>query len=170
MIDEFKIGEYVLYAKDGVCLVEDIAPLDFSPDKPYYILKPVNSKGSTVYVPTDSEKLVSKMHRLMNKAEIDDLLLNTRGKVIKWIDSKTERTEYFNEIIAEANRQKLVLLVRCLYLKRSERLSEKKHLCASDESILKTAEKLIREEFAYALSCSEDSVGDYIRAKLNVAR
>ena len=85
MIDEFKIGEYVLYAKDGVCLVEDIAPLDFSPDKPYYILKPVNSKGSTVYVPTDSEKLVSKMHRLMNKAEIDDLLLNIENlRAAQW--------------------------------------------------------------------------------------
>ncbi len=168
-MDNFNIGEHVLYSKDGVCVVEDIAPLDFSAGKPYYILKPVNSKGSTVYVPTDSEKLVSKMHRLISKEEIDELLLNARGKNIKWIDQKAERNEYFNSIIAEANREQIVLLVRCLYLKKSEKIAQKKRLSTADENILKVAERMINEEFAYALSCPEDKVGDYIRQKLNIA-
>lgn len=167
----FVKGEYVLYGKTGVCLIDDVKPLEFSDagsGKLYYILKPVGTKGSTVYIPADNRNLTSKMHRLMTKSEIDNLLLNTKGKEIKWIEPKTLRAYRFNEIISEGDRQKLVMLVRCIYLKKSEKQREKKRLSSADDNILKTAEKLINEEFSHALSCDEEHVGTYIRQKLGI--
>ena len=165
---KFEKGEHVLYAKTGVCLIEDIKTCEFlNKDQLYYILKPVANKGSTVYVPFDSN-LTQDMHPLVTASEVDEILNDIKGKQIEWIEAKNERTEYFNSIISEGDRQKLVLLIHCIYSKKLEKLDEKKHLSAADEAILKTAEKLIDEEFSFAIGCSENKVGEYIRLKLGI--
>lgn len=165
----FQKGEHVLYAKTGVCLIEDIKTCEFlNKDQLYYILKPITSKNSTVYVPFDSE-LTKNMSPIITPDEIDSILNASKGKHIEWLDDKRERTEYFNSIISEGDRLKLVLLIHCIYSKKFEKLQEKKHLSATDEAILKTAEKLIDEEFSFAIGCSENKVGEYIRLKLGIS-
>lgn len=165
---KFNKGEHVLYSKTGVCLIDDIRTCEFlNKDQLYYILKPVSSKGSTVYVPVDSA-LTDDMHPIVTVEEIDTLLTASKDKEIKWIEPKGDRAEYFNSIISESDRQKLILLIRCIYMKKQEKQLEKKHLSATDDAILKTAEKLIDEEFSFAIGCSESKVGEYIRAKLGM--
>ena len=165
---QFTKGEYVLYKTTGVCLIEDIRKCDFmKKDILYYILKPVASKGSTIYVPLDSE-LAKDMKPVITETEIEELLSDTKGKEIDWIEEKAKRIEYFNSIISEGDRQKIILLVRCLYLKKREKQLSKKNICVADENILKTAEKLINEEFSFSIGCSEKNVVNYIRFKLGI--
>lgn len=170
MTNLFKKGEHVMYASTGICVVEDITSQVFSQsdsERMYYILKPVSKKGSTVYVPLDSENLVSKIRRIITKDEIDFLLDDSCGKRIEWPDSKPERHGYFNEILSGGNREEIVLLVRCMYKKKREKEDAKKHLTSGDETILKTAVRLINEEFSYALGCSEDDVEEYIKERIS---
>ena len=165
---QFNKGQHILYAKTGVCLIEDIKKCDFlKKDVLYYILKPVASKDSTVYVPVESE-LTKDMHPIITESEIESLLFDAKGKEIEWIEEKQKRIEFFNSIISEGDRQKIVLLIRCLYLKKKEKQLAKKNFCTADENILKTAEKLINEEFSFSMGCHEKNVGTYIRTKLGI--
>lgn len=164
---KYKKGEYVLYSKTGVCHIDDIKTCEFlNKNQLYYILKPVSSKSSTVYVPVESN-LEEDMHPVITPQEIDELLSDIQDKEIKWSDNKNERASYFNSIISEGDRQKLVLLIRCIYLKKLEKQKEKKKLSSTDEAILKRAEKLIDEEFSFAMGCGENKVGEYIRSKID---
>ena len=100
MTQNFNKGEYVLYGKTGVCLIEDIKECGFlKKGEMYYILKPIGNSGSTVYVPVKNDSLTSGMHRLMTKEEIDGLLLNASNREIEWIEQKNERADYFHDII-----------------------------------------------------------------------
>ena len=71
----FEIGEYVVCGNNGVCLIQEITTLRMSgvdQNRKYYILKPVYSAGSTIYVPVDA--LQSSMRRILSKEEATVLL------------------------------------------------------------------------------------------------
>ena len=60
----FEIGEYVVCGAKGVCQIRDITHIDMSgadKEKLYYVLAPVGDKNGTIYVPTDSEKIIMQM-------------------------------------------------------------------------------------------------------------
>lgn len=64
MAEPYRKGEYVRYACNGVCLVDDIrldVPAGKGTPKEFYILKPVSNPASTIFVPTGSPALVEKM-------------------------------------------------------------------------------------------------------------
>lgn len=167
MKKEFKKGEFVVYTKNGVCLIDDVKLMDFAGEKSlYYILKPLSSSGSTLYVPVENEKLVSKLRPVMSKAQIDALLTDAKNYKAEWNDAKSERVELFNSVLASGDSGKLLHLIMCIYLKKQEKESIGKHLCSTDESILRTAEELIQEEFAFSLNCSHDEVNSYIQKRI----
>ena len=69
----FEIGQNVIYGTNGLCRVEDIKEMSFiagETKKAYYILEPLRTKASTIYVPLKNEKLVSKMGNQMNEGMI----------------------------------------------------------------------------------------------------
>ena len=56
----FEKGEYISYGHSGICRVEDITRLDIpgvDRKKLYYVLVPLNIKGSRIYYPVDKEKV-----------------------------------------------------------------------------------------------------------------
>lgn len=169
MDNRFSKDDFVVYGKNGVCFIEDIKTMDFAGEKgEYYVLRPKSNGTSTVYVPLAKEELVAKMRPIMTKDEIDSLLESTRGKEIEWIDAKNLRYESFNSILSGGNSRDLLLLVSCIYLKKKEKIAAGKQLSSTDENILKAAERLVEEEFAFALRCSVDRVVKYIKDKLEI--
>lgn len=58
----------------------------------YYVLKPVCSDSSTLFVPTQNEMLVSRMRVVLSSDEIKDILSQKTDNEI-WIDNKAERCE-----------------------------------------------------------------------------
>ena len=70
-----EIGEYVVCGAKGVCQIRDITHIDMSgadKEKLYYVLAPVGDKNGTIYVPTDSEKII--MRRTISKEEAERLI------------------------------------------------------------------------------------------------
>jgi len=164
---EFKKNDFVVYGRNGVCLIEDIKNMNFGGDNgTYYILKPRSSNSSTVYVPVDKESLVSKMRSIITKKQIDAMLSSASDDAMEWNDTKNERHEKFNSIVSSGDSRMLLSLVMCIYLKKQEKEAAGKHLSSTDEGILRSAEELIEEEFAFALGCPEDKVTDYIKNKI----
>ena len=120
---EMTKGNYVAYGTNGICEIEDVKPLSFTSGAEkslYYILRPANSQGSTIFVPAGNETLTSRIRSLMTKDEIDALLTGMRDKELAWEQDRRFRTENFHEILMKGVQQELLLMIRCIYLKKQE--------------------------------------------------
>lgn len=170
MADTYQKGEYVRYACNGVCLVDDVrldslarkeAPREF------YILKPVSNPASTIFVPTGSPALVSKMSRLPDREELDRLILSAKGVQFPWIEDRKARLARFQEIVKDCDLRDLICLALCIYQRKRDLSAKGKKLGASDEGVLQRAEALIENQVGFVLQVSGDQVGPYIRQKLD---
>ena len=166
----FDIGEYVSYGINGMCNIEDIRPKQLSQSVEkmmYYILRPESNPKSTIFVPVNNQKLVSKMRELMTKDEINAMLVRMKDRTLEWEKDVRFRTESFHEILNNGVNQDLILMIRCLHRKRQELVQLGKKLPARDSNTLKTAERLVEEEFAHVLHIKCEEVSDYIRDVLD---
>ena len=166
----FDIGEYVSYGINGMCNIEDIRPMQLSQSVEkmmYYILRPESNPKSTIFVPVNNQKLVSKMRELMTKDEINAMLVRMKDRTLEWEKDVRFRTESFHEILSNGVNQDLILMIRCLLRKRQELVQLGKKLPARDSNTLKTAERLVEEEFAHVLHIKCEEVSDYIRDVLD---
>ena len=88
----YSIGEIVLYGSNGVCEITEITTKKIGKDSiEYYVLKPVCSDSSTLFVPTQNEMLVSRMRVVLSSDEIKDILSQKTDNEI-WIDRSEEHT------------------------------------------------------------------------------
>ena len=166
----FDIGEYVSYGINGMCNIEDIRPMQLSQSVEkmmYYILRPESNPKSTIFVPVNNQKLVSKMREPMTKDEINAMLVRMKDRTLDWEKDVRFRTESFHEILNNGVNQDLILMIRCLHRKRQELVQLGKKLPARDSNTLKTAERLVEEEFAHVLHIKCEEVSDYIRDVLD---
>ena len=166
---QYSKGERVFC--DGlVCMIDDIRTLDFAvdPERLYYVLKPVSGGGSTMYMPADSEDTARRMRYILSRSQIDSLLADVRGRQLEWEEDRKVRTAYYHEILACADHEQLLLLIRCIYLRREQRALEGKRISAGDEAIMQSAQRLICEEFRHALGLSPEGTGEYIRQALGI--
>ena len=166
----FYIGEYVSYEINGMCNIEDIRPMQLSQSVEkmmYYILRAESNPKSTIFVPVNNQKLVSKMRELMTKDEINAMLVRMKDRTLEWEKDVRFRTESFHEILNNGVNQDLILMIRCLHRKRQELVQLGKKLPARDSNTLKTAERLVEEEFAHVLHIKCEEVSDYIRDVLD---
>lgn len=167
----FKKGQYMSYGTNGICLLEDITEMSFARGMEknlYYILKPAAANASTIFVPVDNDALTAKMRPLMTKEEIDSLLLGMKNKAIPWEKDRQYRTENFHEILVKGVTEELLLMISCIYMKKRELLEQGKKLPATDSNTLKSAERLVEEEFSFVLGIEQESVSKYIRNVLAV--
>ena len=168
---EIRKGQHVIYGASGICLIEDIKEISFysgDTGKMYCILHPLKNKESAIYLPLDNKKLIAKIRPLLTKKEIDDLFMGIADQIPEWENDRRRRAEIFNETLANGHTRELLLMIRCIYLERSELLHKNKNLAVSDSNVLKAAEVLVEDEFSHVLNIQKDDVGEYIRNKLNI--
>ena len=76
-----------------------------------------------------------------------------------------EKGELFRDILCRSDERELLLLARCLYEKS---LESARGLPSTDAQILKKAEAVISQTFAFSLHIDKQQVGGYIRRKLGL--
>ena len=158
-----EIGSYVIYGSNGICIVKDRRKDKLcGTKKEYYVLEPTDNAHAMIFVPTDNENLLSRMNNILSREEILCLIKNIGDDELIWIEDNKRRNEAFQLIIKKGERSELLKLIKCIYLKKKELLSENKKLWASDESILKTAEKTINAEFSLVLGIPSSEVPGFI--------
>lgn len=166
----FQIGQVVSYGTTGICTIEDIRQEALSRSgvkkQEYYVLRPLSAPTCTTYVPTSSEKLLSKMRCVMDKAKIDAMIDSTGGESLTWIEDTRQRADAFQQVIAGGISGELLKLIGCLYLEKKSRTQDGKKFTAADEKMLSSAERMVSEEFAYALQIPEKEVSAYIAKRL----
>ena len=159
------VGQTVVYGTQGVCTVKEISMLKLGKTKgEYYVLSPIDDPGSTVYVPTANEKLMSKLRPVLTGEEADALITEAVREPLEWIESDAERKSACDDIVKNGDRKQLMRLVGMLYRRRELLKDQKKHFHNVDAQYLKTAERMLHGELAYALGIAVDDVADYIRS------
>ena len=158
-------GDYVRYSTDGVCVVADIETM-VSPDgrskKQYYVLCPVADSGTRVFVPLDNPALLGKMRPILKRQEVDRVIWESTRCGLEWVGDRNRRAEQFRRIIKAADPLSLLQLCRCIHERDCQLSAEGKRLSGSDEAILRQAERLVENEFAFSLGLERQEVGPYI--------
>lgn len=163
----YQVGETVFYGTEGVCRVAEICEMKISPEKAeYYVLRPVYREGTTVFVPTQNELLVSRMRPLLTVEQIDRMIEEVNREDEDWIEDAAERKAEFQRILLSADRRELLGMVRTLYIRRQNLQTCGKHLRTNDEQMLRDAEKLLDDEFSVVLGIKPREVPEYIRSKI----
>ncbi len=161
-----KKGDYIVYGRDGICLVEDVCDFSFSediPKKPYVILKPQNDKNSLIYIPHDNELLLSRLRTVVSKDGIQALLEAHKKQKTDWPEDRKQRILAFREILSKSDPLELLGMIRCIYQKDREFAAGGKKLSASDKDMLQNAERYIRNEFSFSLGIAPEDVASYIQ-------
>ena len=167
----FSIGDTVVYDTQGVCKITEIATMNVCNEtRDFYVLKPVFEDKATLYVPTDNEELVSKRMRFTLTAnEVDEIIQSlSNQETVKWIADDAKRKEFCSNVVKKGDRKELMALIQMLYSKQKDMQSQKKHFHISDERYLKEAEKLLHEEFAFALGITRKEVPEYIHKRTRI--
>ncbi|MBQ7541423.1 MAG: CarD family transcriptional regulator [Clostridia bacterium] len=168
-MQRFEKSQYIRYGANGVCQIDDIGPLPGT-DTPaqYYILKPITDKRSVYYIPVDSETLTSKMRPLLTRKEINSIIDSVKDVPREWIEDRNERNESFRAALRESNTRKTLLIIGALYQHKEQLLAAGKKPSSSDDYLLKEAEGLIENEFAFVLGLETGEIGSYIRTRLGL--
>ncbi len=163
----FKVNDAVFYGVHGVCIVEEISKKEiFGSVSDYYTLKPVYSNKSKVFVPVDRADKTVDLRMVISKDEAEEIILGFKSSESIWVDDDAARKLRFTEIIKHGTRSELALLIKTVYEKRNELISEKKKMHAADERAFAEAEKILYEELAYVLGINKEQVASYISEKL----
>ena len=161
----YKKGDHVRYGVSGVCVIADIESIpamDRSSIKDYYVLRPVAESGTKIFVPLDNPALLGKMHAILTPEEINEAIRQSALNPLPWNGDRNRRAEQFKEILKASEAFPLLQLCCCIHGRRHALTAEGKRLSGSDEAILKQAEKLVENEFAFSLGIPRSEVAAYI--------
>lgn len=165
----FEKNDTVLYKNYGVCNIDDITEKKFGKEiKKYYILTPLYDDKATLFIPADNNDLMSKMHCIISKDEILDIIKNIPEEDSIWIENEPKRKEKYTDILKTGNRKKIAALIKTLYEKKEEMKEKGKKLHAADEHFFKEAEKILYEEFAHVLDITPEQVTGFIENQISV--
>ena len=158
----FSVGQNVLYGTNGVCVVDDITEKKIGKvSMEYYVLKPLATDSSTLFVPTHNEELVKRIRDILNKDSIDSILANLPD-IGEWNENKQERSDDFKSIIVDGDCVELIRMIRLIHAHSNDLAENGRHLHMSDERFLKEAEKMVSEEISLVLDVDRDAALELI--------
>ncbi len=165
----FTAGDTVVYGTQGVCKIEGTQTKKVSGNYvSYLVLRPVYDPNSTVFVPKDNEKLMSKMREVLSADEIRQMIRELPEQDAIWIEDDNLRKARFQEMIDSGDRRQIMLIIKTLYHHRLEQEAKGRRLHQSDEYILNQAEKLLHNEFALVLNIQPEEVVPFIMEQIEV--
>ncbi|MCI8361277.1 MAG: CarD family transcriptional regulator [Clostridiales bacterium] len=167
----FRINDTILYGLNGACKIIDITKREVGGCiAEYYVLQPIFSNASTIFVPISNENLTSRMRQVLSAEEIHELIQSMPREESVWIEDEGRRREVYKEILSNGDRRELIRLIKALHLHQQDLQRIGRRLHMSDERFLKDAERLLYDEFALVLRIKPDQVLPFILKQINSAQ
>ncbi|MFQ9514489.1 MAG: CarD family transcriptional regulator [Eubacterium sp.] len=160
----FKVGDYIVHGRNGVCKVEDITHIDISgadKNQLYYTLVPLKSTGSKIFYPVDSDKVI--MRSVVSKKEAENIVAEIEEIEPIWIDNDRQRESRYKEVISSCDCEKLIGIIKTLYERNRERTAQGKRITYVDDRYLREARENLHDEFSIALGIDKEEVERYIQ-------
>lgn len=164
----YAINDYVVYGNNGVCKITDIRKEKFcgAEEQVYCVLEPVHSDKSTIYTPINRN--LDKFRNVMSYEEVHELIQAIPDKETIWIEEFQPRNEKYNEILKEGDPKQLIILIKTLHAHREDLIEKGKKMRMTDEKVMREAESLLYDEFAYVLEIEPDEVVPFITNELEL--
>ena len=116
----FQVGEYIVCDHNGVCRILDIAEMpELKKGVLYYELEPVYSRGSRIYAPVDSEKLV--MRKVITAGEAEALLKEIPSLEAIWISNEKKREEQYRELARRYDCRDWIRIIKTIHVRKRDR-------------------------------------------------
>ena len=153
----YRVGDAVLYGSNGICRIREITRMESCGTvDDFYVLKPVSSEATTVFVPLGSEILLSRMHPLLSPEELRELLDGFSDAAPIWVENENQRKTLYREIMNSGDRSAIFRVYLTLRRLRSEREKKGKHLRVSDERSYRETERIYFDELSLVLGWSRE--------------
>lgn len=162
----YQINDLIIYGNSGVCKVEDIGVpniIGIEKNQQYYILTPIYSKGSVVYTPVDNSKV--SMRKIITFEEAQALLDSIQSIPIFKIDDEKLLIEKYRGAISSQDCEELIKVIKTVYIKQQNKISQGKKLGQIEEKYMKQAEDLLYSELAVVLDMPKDKMKTYIEQR-----
>nr|WP_295682489.1 CarD family transcriptional regulator [uncultured Lachnoclostridium sp.] len=163
----FQIGDIIIYGTSGVCIIDNIGPIDSpsaSKGRTYYTLHPYYSERNTIFTPTDNKKV--QMRSILSKEEATSLINNIQEIKCIWANDERGREVEYKEAIKQCDCKQLLKIVKSIYFSRKEKIAEGKKVPARDEKYYHMAEESLYGELALSLGLEIDQVEELVHSKL----
>ena len=163
----FSEGDYVVCGNKGVFIVDSISALDIAGPEPedYYILKPVYSHGSTVYISVDSAD--DNLRAVLTKKEADKLVKSMPSVPVIVVDNDKQLEGEYKSCIRSNNATDLVRLLKTIYQRREARFAAGRKETALDAKYFRLAGDNLYGELAISLNIPREEVEGYIDSKVS---
>ncbi len=159
----FKKGEFVVCGSRGVCTVEDISKLTMScadKEQEYYILKPLYTAGSTVYMPVDGDQ--ESVRKVLSHEEADALIRELDSiPVISSPSDKLLEQEY-RGCMRTGRCKEWVRILKTTYQRKCRRQEMGRKVTAVDAKYSRIAQESLFGELSVALDIPREQVAGYI--------
>lgn len=148
----FQVNDVIIYGTQGVCKITGTeVKIVGGKKKTYFVLKPVNEKGTMIFAPVDNEQVMRKMRRLLTRNEIHKLIDSMPEESALWVENENERQALYKRILAKGDHLELIQMIKAIYAHKKNREAAGKRLHMSDERFFKDAEQSLYNEFRYVL-------------------
>ena len=161
----FSVGDYVVCGNKGACKVQQITTLDITganAGEEYYILKPVYSPGSTVYVPV--EPTGNSLRPVLSRKEAEKLIRDLAKIPELTVANEKLLEQEYKGCIRSNDARDLVKLLKTLYSRRQKREAAGRKETALDAKYLRMAGDYLFGELAISLEMPKNEVEKYLDA------
>ena len=153
----FKSGDYVVNSNNGICKIDGTVTMNTqNGNKEYYLLIPLNEQTAKIYIPVDVAD--QRIRYAMNKEQAMQLINGIKSIHETYIENEKEREKVYKAAISSCDPQKLVGIIKTLYLRRLEREKSGKKNTVIDERYFKLAENQLHSELSFALQAEKEQV------------
>lgn len=163
----FEKGDYIVYGSTGICVVEDITTMDLPGiprDRWYYVMSPYRQEGNKIFTPVDNPKM--KLRRILTREEALALINEIPSIERIRIAEEKLREQKYKEYIRSCECKNWIKIMKTLYHRKQERVSQGKKETATDERYFKLAEDNLYTEFSISLDIPKQEIEGYITEKI----
>jgi len=151
----YQKGDYVVYGINGVCKIEEVAPLQSGGERIYYHLTPVHALNNMIYTPVDNDKVPIRL--VLSQDEARSFLENISEIEAMEDVAYKKREQQYKEAMKTCDCREWVCVMKTAYNRRLQRMEEGKKATAADEKYFKAAKSnLINEmEVVFNQDCAQ---------------
>ena len=160
----YQAGEYVVYADNGLCLVEQVGVPDFNAgerDRTYYFLR-TNTDKSRIYVPTDTQLPL----RPPMTAQEAEAFLGSVGEIPVSLPQRRDRktvVQHYQNMLSSHTKEALAQAIKSI---RYAHRGAAGRMSGAEESVLRRAERQLCSELSGVLNISMEDAGERLTRAL----
>lgn len=165
----FQKGEFIIYGNKGVCEVTDISKITISGasrDRLYYVLQPAQDKEGRIFTPVDGQK--TEMRRILNRKEAAELIDSIPSIGNLWVADERQRELNYKQAVNSCDCREWIKIIKTLWLRNQQRLSQGKKITAMDRKYFKMAEDNLYGELSVSLEIPKEKMEEYITEKVGM--